>query len=172
MATFNHHGFPFLRDVPPANMSHRLATDASDIGFGGHYGNNWFSYPWLFGEKHIYPIFYRELFAVICAVSTWGDRWSGQIIHFFCDSTNSILAAKTATSRNKSMMHLLRHLHSLLVKYKFHIWFEYINTKKNKAADLLSKNKVKQYKFMNPHSNALPSPLLCPLPEHYSHTYE
>ena len=161
-------GFPFLLDAPPSKLdsSVLLCTDASDLGFGGHFGPCWFSYPWMQGEKDKFPIFYRELYAIIAAMSTFGNQWKGKIIHFYTDSANAIVAAKKMTSRNAAMMHLLRHLHTLCVDFGCHIWFDYINTKANGPADSLSKLNLQKFRRQMPHALSTPSPLLRSLPSH------
>jgi hypothetical protein len=165
--TFNHHGFPFMTDAMPSfTCELETASDASDQGHGAYHGGAWYACRWEEGEKDKFPIFYRELYAVIRAISTWGDQWKGQVIHFYCDSTNAILAAKKATSKNKSMMHLLRHLHTLCVDFQCHVYFEYINTKKNAKADALSKLNIVKFRNLHPTAYALPSPLLRPMPRH------
>jgi hypothetical protein len=168
MEKFNHRGFPFLTDCPPENMEFELATDASDIGFGGRFGNEWFAYEWAHGEAERYSIAYRELFAVVVAVCTWGHLFKGKIIHFWNDNTNTILAAKKATTRDPQMMHLLRALHSLCVDFQMHVWFDYINTKDNSIADALSRLDFKRFHTLLPTALASPSPVQRTVPSHYN----
>ena len=166
MEKMNHHGFPFLTDCPPAVMEFQLATDASDKGFGGRFGNEWFSYPWMHGEAERFPIAYRELYAVVVAVGIWGHHFSGRIIHFLNDNTNTIIAAKKASSRNHDMMHLLRILHSMCVDFGMHVWFDYINTVDNNIADALSRLEFDRFFKLLPTANPSPTPLRRPMPEH------
>ena len=162
----NHHGFPFLTDCPPTSMELQLATDASDKGFGGRFGNEWFSYPWVQGEAERFPIAYRELYAVVVAVCIWGHRFTGQIIHFLNDNTNTIIAAKKASSRNHDMMHLLRILHSLCVDFRMHVWFDYINTVDNSIADALSRLDLDRFFSLLPSANPSPTKIKSSMPEH------
>ncbi len=166
MVKFNHQGFPFLTDCPPECMELELATDASDVGFGGRFGNEWFAYAWEHDENELFTIAYRELFAVVVAVCTWGHLFRGKIIHFWNDNTNTILAAKKATTRDPQMMHLLRALHSLCVDFQMHVWFDYINTKDNSIADALSRLDFKRFHTLLPTANTTPSPVRKPVPNH------
>ncbi len=62
-----------------------LTTDACNYGFGASYGGLW-----LYGEfsgwfyKQSMP--FKEFFAIVAAVATWGHLWRGKKIKFFTDS--------------------------------------------------------------------------------------
>ena len=83
---FNRHSFPFLvRMKPEINLV--VTSDASDIGFGARFGNRWFAYRWLFRETDRFHIAYRDLFAVVCALATWGAEYRGKVVNFWCESS-------------------------------------------------------------------------------------
>ena len=83
---FNRHSFPFLvRMKPEINLA--VTSDASDIGFGARFGNRWFAYRWLFRETDRFHIAYRDLFAVVCALATWGAEYRGKVVNFWCESS-------------------------------------------------------------------------------------
>ena len=52
----------------------QLATDASDLGYGGFWAGRWFSQPWPPGLR-LNPIAWREMYAVLVACTTWGHAW-------------------------------------------------------------------------------------------------
>ncbi len=77
-----------------ANFNFNLWTDASGTGFEAYWDS-----AYLLGEfsdwARSQSITFKELYAIVAAVATWGPSWVGKKIHIYCD--------------NKSVCQILRH---------------------------------------------------------------
>ena len=82
----------------------KLFTDASSLGFGAIYSNSWIQGCWgpQFDNLSIY---YKELFAIVAAVLTWGAQWQGKRIIFFTQIWNS------GTTPSAPIMSLIRKMY-------------------------------------------------------------
>jgi len=78
-------GVAIIQSEPVTSVSLRLFTDASGLGFGAVYGDEWFREPWPPACKDL-RINVQELFAIVAAVFTWGHRWIDSQILFFTDN--------------------------------------------------------------------------------------
>ena len=98
-----------------------LFTDASgSLGFGAIYRSHWFSCSW---PSHLqeYHINFKELFAIVAAVKTWGHNWPNKQILIFTDSKVVSDSWKSRFSKNPAMMCLLRHMFFHAAKYNFNV---------------------------------------------------
>ncbi len=68
-----------------SNADFELWTDALGMGFGAYWQG-----AYLLGEFSDWArkqsIAFKELYAVVAAVATWGSRWSGKKIRLYCDN--------------------------------------------------------------------------------------
>ena len=117
-------GKEFIQEEPVTSHALELFTDASTVGFGAVFGDNWFYSAWPphLIEKHIN---FLELFAIGAALFTWGHAWINKQIIFF--SHNSCIAHVwcTGACSNKYIMKLVRA--SLFKSY------EHMGSKKDKV---------------------------------------
>lgn len=72
----------FLADHWENSVSLQLYTDASNIGFGGYLGNQYFSGVWpkAWEADHITV---KELFPIVLAVQIWAKQLENRCIVFF-----------------------------------------------------------------------------------------
>ena len=150
---------------PPPINSHELHlyTDASDVGLGGFYGNNWFSSAWRDDWKpsltnHINA---RELFAVWTALFLWGDSWVNNEILIFTDNQAVVDVWLSGTCKDKLMMKLIRCMFFFAAKRNINILVAHVPGKVNTDADLLSRFQIRQFLDRNPSAHSEPVPL-CP----------
>ena len=64
----------------------QLYTDASGtLGFGAYFDGAWFSGPWS-DQQLPKSIQWKEMFAIVAAVATWGSKWQRKRILIHCDN--------------------------------------------------------------------------------------
>ena len=122
-------------------------TDASgSIGFGGHFGNCWFSGYWSVEFLAKEPsIEFQELFAVTASVLLWGHHFHNKRICLYCDNQAVVHMLNSSTSNCKNCMGLIRRitLYSLIVNLRAFARFS--NTKSNFLADSLSHGQMARF---------------------------
>lgn len=136
MSTFN--GKSLLLDSRPMGA---VYTDACLEGGGGHWGENWFYVNWnvdcpLFADSHINI---KEVLAAVIAAHHWGHLWTNHKILLMTDNTVTVSGINRGTSKNKTIMGLLRYLFCLSVQYNFVIRAVHIAGVNNVKADLISR---------------------------------
>lgn len=148
-----------------------LFTDACNTGYGGLFGKQWIAGAWSPAElaaawrtkKHSMP--FLELRALLLAVATWGESWSGKKITFRCDCMSVVLAITARTARHPSTMHQLRLLSSYACRYGFDFRAEHVAGVANDLADPLSRGNFQQFRDLCPDAALQQTPVpLVPLP--------
>ena len=137
---------PIVYLLKQFNFSFSFSVDACMEGFGIYYQGNYVSFPFPLNVSH-WHINEKETFAILIALNTFGPQWSGLQGKCFSDNFTAIYAFKNKWARNPRIMACVYYSCLLLLHYKILIYVDYINTKLNKVADLLSRselNKLKQ----------------------------
>ncbi len=95
-----------------ANADFTLWTDASGTGFRAYWDGAYlvgeFS-DWAQGQS----IAFKELYAIIAALATWGPGWGGMKIHFYCDNKSVCQILHHQNSRSAPMVALLHTLYQI-----------------------------------------------------------
>ena len=115
-----------------------LFTDASgSLGSGAIYRSHWFSSSW---PRHLqeYLINFKELFAIVAAVKTWGHNWSNKQILTFTDNKVFSDSWKFRSSKNLAIMLLLGHIFFHAARYNFNVTLQHLPGHDNHLAYLLS----------------------------------
>ena len=75
----------FLADRWENSEILNLFTDASNVGYGGMFGKQWFygEWPSCFARYHITV---KELFPIVVALETWGHLIANRCIEFYTDN--------------------------------------------------------------------------------------
>jgi hypothetical protein len=120
-----------------SNLIH-LYTDASDVGLGCIFESSWFVLEFDSKERAMI-IAWRELYAIVLACFTWGQKWLGRKIIMHCDNSVVVSVVNSGTSKNRDIMCLIRVLFNICVKYNFDIRLEFIPGAENVGADHLSR---------------------------------
>ena len=133
-------------------------TDASDLGMGCFMYPEWFSSPYIssLAPAKAYSINWRELYAAVTALATWGPRMAGCNVYFHIDNQAVVAILRKHYSPAPHMMALLRSWCLMLVQYDVTIRPIYIPTDVNIDADDLSRLQVSR--FRDRHPSALPYP--------------
>ena len=119
-----------------SNAQLHLYTDASNVAVAGYFNGSWFV---ELVEDLSASINWRELYAVVLSVATWGEQWAGKRILFHCDNQCVCQILRSGTSRNPALMKLIRQLFFITASYQIEFGSVYINTKVNDIADSLSR---------------------------------
>ena len=139
---------------PPAVS---IFTDASGgWGCGATDGELWFQCAW---EEHWQEvnIATKELVPIILAVGTWGRRWAHCHVRFRSDNMAVVEILKARTSKDATIMHLLRCLHFLCAAFSIRISATHIPGVDNTAADALSRNRLNQFFLSLPKASSQPT---------------
>ena len=126
-----------------------IYTDASDLGIGAVFKDEWFSVELSSAEKSM-SIAWRELLAIVVACATWGEKLPGKKILLHCDNSAVVEIVNTGTCRCREIMCLVRGLFSICVKYNFDIKLQHIAGVSNIAADSLSRLDLGRFFRENP----------------------
>ena len=139
----------------------QLATDASDLGYGGFWAGRWFSQPWPPG-LHRNPIAWREMYAVLAACTTWGHAWQWKRILFHCDNATVVAIWQKGSTRCPRLMTLVRALYFTAAAHYFHLAITHIPGTRNQLADHLSRLSLQAFRAAAPTADPLPTPVIIP----------
>ena len=138
----------------------KFFTDASFSGFGAFFDGRWFSSPWprVIDSANIAVL---ELFAVFASIVTWGDVLANRQILIFSDNDAIVQAFTFGSSRNKSIMLLLRKIFFVCFEFNISLRLCHLPGSSNVFADLLSRLQVSQFLAACPeallHASSLPA---------------
>ena len=91
--------------------SMNLYTDASGSeGWGAFWSGRWLQSHWSPAQL-VKPILWKELFAIVNAVNTWGQQWAKQKILFHCDNEAVVEIWCKGSTRDPETMALVRLLY-------------------------------------------------------------
>jgi len=102
-------------------------------------------------EKELVPIVF------ICAV--WGPLLQHKSVEFHCDNEGLVAAINKGSSKEETVMHLIRCLWFFTAIFDFHITVMHIAGIANNAADMLSRNQADEFLTAFPHNSNSPTPL-------------
>ena len=93
----------------------------------------------------------------------WGPFWRGNQVLVQCDNMAVVNAIASNTSKDGTMMHLLRGLHFICAFYNINIRASHIEVVKNVSADAISRNNLQVFFRENPTANRHPTRIPEPL---------
>ena len=133
----------------------QLYTDASDKGIGCVFGNEWFlvEFSGRLNKFAKYNIAWRELYAVVKAAATWGHYLTGRKIIFMCDNEAIVYVINSGTSRDLSIMNLIRTLFYVGAKHQFECRSQHVLGRLNTAADAASRMELTTFRQVMPEAN-------------------
>ena len=123
------------------STSLKLFTDASAAGYAGVLGSHWIQglFPSKWKDTNIAV---KELLPIVLSVRLWGPSLTNKRIIFFCDNLAIVAVINKQTSKNSSIMALLRSLVVVCLKYNIMFTAKHIPGKRNIIADLLSRSQI------------------------------
>ena len=134
-----------------------LYTDACKyIGFGATYKNSWIMSSWP-EEWREFNINFKELFAIVAAVHTWGETWGGKRIVIMTDNLPITQAWQSGSSPRPLLMSLIRRLFLFAGTHGFSIAFKHISGLLNPIADALSRFQVLRFRRLMPTADEQPT---------------
>ena len=133
-----------------------LFSDASDLGFGAFYGNEWIQGDWSTWKKKI-SINYRELFAIFAAAETWGQDWRGKRIIFVTDNEPITEIWDKGSTPSPDIMSLVRPLFLAAAKGGYSVSFKHIAGVDNPIADALSRFQNDVFRHLHPSAEEEPT---------------
>ena len=117
-----------------------VTSDASGSwGCGAFCDNLWIRLQWPASMTQFH-ISIKEMIPVVISAALWASQWSGQSVHFQSDNTSVVALINSGTSRDDTLMHLMRCLSFIMAKFNFVVSASHIKGSHNVLADALSRN--------------------------------
>ena len=137
-----------------------LCTDASKAGFGGTFGSSWVQgkYPPAWQELNIAVL---ELFPIYLLISIFGHKLRNSHVTFLCDNQAVTVIINKQTSKDPTIMSILRPLVLLLLQHNIYFRATHLPGRLNELCDKISRNQVS--KELLQQYGMMPSPT--PIPE-------
>lgn len=128
----------------------KLYTDASgSLGFAGVLGSKWFANEWPATMSHL-QIAIKELFPIVIALELWGDLLENKNVLFLTDNAAITCVINRQTSKEPTIMRLVRRLVVVCMCKSIHFKAEHIPGKVNVIADGLSRLKFQEVRQKAP----------------------
>jgi hypothetical protein len=142
------------------DTSLRLTTDASDTGYGITYQLDWCWGTWTGPLSFLRDciIAYKELFAVLVAIATFGARMSGTRLVLHCDNQVVVYSINGHTSRSPALMQMVRALYYICAHHQVDLRSQYITSLDNDVADALSRQDLRRFRALSPTAAEGPTP--------------
>ena len=134
-----------------------LYTDASGaIGFGMVCGVQWSYGAWT-ADELVRSIEWKELFAVVLALCTWGRELAQKRILIHCDNQAVCDIWQSGTSKCQHIMSLVRTGLLMSAKLNTVVLLAHIKGCTNVLADALSRSQVDRFKLLHPSADQHPT---------------
>ena len=119
--------------------SMNLYTDASGtLGWGAYWSGRWLQAHWSLNDCRK-DIVWKELFAIVAAVNSWGHHWQRKKVLFHCDNQSVCDIWHRGSSRSPEVMALVRMLYFCAAKFDINVMIAHIAGSSNEIADALSR---------------------------------
>ena len=93
---------------------------------------------------------YKELFAIVAAVLTWGSGWQGKGVIFITDNKPITEIWHSGTTSSIHLMSLVRKLFLIAARPEFSVSFKHIYGVNNPVADALSRFQMSKFHHLVP----------------------
>ncbi len=139
-----------------SNPEVTLTSDASGSwGCGAFWNTNWFQYQWCpITDK--WAITEQELLPIVIASAIWGPQWANKSVSCLCDNEAVVFIINSGTSRDPTVMSLLRCLHFITAKFNLFLTTTHLPGSNNLLADALSRNNLSYFFDNLPQANSTP----------------
>ena len=146
-------GITMLYDsVWTTNQQLELYTDSSDIAIGAYFNDAWF-YEVLDDKLRNMSINWRELYAIVIAITTWGKQLASKRLLIYCDNLSICYILQKGTSKSEIIMDLVRQLFYICAQYNIELSAKYVSTVNNGIADSLSRLQFNRFRSLAPCAN-------------------
>ncbi len=161
-----------------SNTELEVYSDASKIGYGAVCGSEWFACTWSIEaeatsrcsgdsvsddavlKRDSMP--WKEMYTLVVAAATWGHRWKGKRIRFYCDAHSVVDFFLKGSSKRPQLAKLMRTMWFIGATNECTFEIVHLPGITNIYADLLSRDKVQEFLALSTfHSRSptTPSPL-------------
>ena len=128
----------------------KLFTDAAgSLGYAAIFGKHWFFGEWPAVWK-TFNITILEFFPIVLASEIWGPLMRNKCIVFFSDNQAVVEIINKQTSKDRSIMVLLRHFVLSTLKYNILFHAKHIASCINRKSDALSRLQVEKFRLLAP----------------------
>jgi len=137
------------------NDTLELYTDSSNVAIGAVFGVKWFCEPFT-GKTSFctdMSITWRELYAIVKAIATWGRHMCNKRIMIHCDNAAVVFIVNSGTSKDIHIMKLVRSLFYLMATNNLEIRVAHIEGIKNTQSDALSRLQMNRFFALKPEAN-------------------
>ena len=118
----------------------RHRKPSSDTGGCRVYDSGWWiqhKWPQVMEDHHISI---REMIPIVMLDALWGKRWQRQSVRFWSDNSAVVALINSGSSRENTLMHLMRCLVFIMAHYNFVALAAHIKGSDNNVSDALSKD--------------------------------
>ena len=165
----SYNGITYFRALQIAHSTTiHMVSDASKMGFGACYGSKWLqaAYPESWQTHHITIL---ELYPIFVLINIFGRLMTNSHILFHCDNSAVTAIINKQTSKDNTVMKIIRPLVLLLIKYNIHLQSRHIPDILNILPDKISRFQVTRSLLqdygMEAHPTDIPTHLL---PENFT----
>ena len=140
--------------------SMNLYTDASGtLGWGAYWSGRWLQAHWSLNDCKK-DIVWKELFAIVAAVNSWGHHWQQKKVLFHCDNQSVCDIWHRDSSRSPEVMALVRMLYFCAAKFDINVMIAHIAGSSNEIADALSRFQATRFHQLAPLAEPQPDTIL------------
>ena len=137
----------------------KLYSDAAgSLGFAAIFGSKWFCDRWPHA-LHSTHITVKELFPIVLLVELWGPYFENRRILFFCDNAAVVDVINKQSSRDPTVMILVRRFVLSSLRHNFLFRARHIPGAQNVLADKLSRFQFQAARQMAPWLDPAPTPI-------------
>ena len=86
----------------------------------------------------------KELGPIVAACAIWGPRWQSQHVLVYCDNIAGVHVITAQSSKDMTLMHLLRCIRFFSAVHNFQIRAEHIPGQQNVIVDSISRNNLQE----------------------------
>ena len=115
------------------------------------------------------PILWKELFAIVSAVNSWGHQWAKQKILFHCDNKEVVTIWSKGSTRDPETMALVHLLYFCAARYNITIVITHISGIDNSIADSLSRFQQHRFQALAPAAHLTPDSIRAWPTPHFLH---
>ena len=134
----------------------QLFTDASGSdGWGAYWSGRWLQDHWSPAQQQM-NIAWKELYAIVMAVHTWGSLWQRQKLLFHCDNQTVVNIWEKGSTKSPDIMALVRLLYFCAARYHIYICVQHIPGSNNNIADAISRFQDAHFRKLAPEAAATP----------------
>ena len=137
----------------------KLFTDAAgSLGYAAIFGKQWFFGEWPAVWK-TFNITILEFFPIVLASKIWGPLMRNKCIVFFSNNQAVVEIINKQTSKDRSIMVLLRHFVLSTLKYNILFHAKHIASCINRKSDALSRLQVEKFRLLAPSADPQVTPV-------------